>query len=150
MILKELELFQGIDYELIKEISDISVGNKYSKDDVIFNLGEKAERLFILEKGIVSLVIERGSGINYTLTHPGEVFGWSVMVDGGSYTATGVAASDLEVFEIEREKLNLAFNRHAKESLKVLKRLAGVISRRLMEAHKDLVSARGKFSEALE
>ena len=44
--------------------------------------------------------------------------------------------------EIEREKLNLIFNRHPKEGMKVMKVLAGIISKRLVRTYYELLSAR--------
>ncbi len=150
MIFKELELFKDVDYEFVKEISNVCKEKSYGKDDVLFRLGAEADRLFFLVKGAVDLVIEKGSGINFGISEPGEVFGWSTMVDDGTYTATGIAISDLTVLEVERERINLIFNRHAKDGLKVMKSLAGVISKRLVGAYQDLAATRGLVSDAIE
>lgn len=66
------------------------------------------------------------------------------MVESGVYTASGVCATDLKAVKIEREKLERVFDRHPDVGFKVLKRLAGVISQRLSNAYRDLLSARGQ------
>ncbi|MBT4087056.1 MAG: cyclic nucleotide-binding domain-containing protein [Deltaproteobacteria bacterium] len=144
MNFKELELFKGVDFTMIKEISEICSEKHYDKDEVLFHAGDKADRLFFLEYGAVNLVVNSNTGVNFGISEPGEVFGWSAMVEAGAYTATGVAITDLNVFEAEREKLNLIFNRHPKDGLRVMKSLAGVISKRLNVAYQDLVSCREK------
>jgi hypothetical protein len=42
------------------------------------------------------------------------------------------------------KKLDKIFDRHPEVGFKVLKRLAGVISQRLSNAYRDLLSARGQ------
>jgi CRP-like cAMP-binding protein len=143
MIFKELELFKGVGFEFVKEISDVCSEKSYAQNAILFNLGDRANRLFFLDQGMVNLVINNGGGINFGISQPGEMFGWSAMVDNGTYTSTGVAITDLNVFEIEREKLNLVFNRHPKDGLKVMKILAGIITKRLVRTYHELLAARG-------
>ena len=144
MIVKEIDLFRGIDREIMEEIANICSEEKYTKDTVLFEKGEEAKSLYILEQGALNLVIKNGGSLIYSLTEPGEVFGWSSLVESGLYTASGVCATDTKVVKIEREKLERVFDRHPEVGFKVLKRLAGVISQRLSNAYRDLLSARGQ------
>ena len=142
MILKEIELFEGVDFEVLNEIADICSENSYSKDTVLFEKDEQAKSLYILLEGTVYLVIKNGGSITYNLSEPGDVFGWSSMLENGKYTASGICATDLKVVKIERDKLNRIFQNRPEVGFKVLQRLAGVISRRLSNAYGDLLSAR--------
>jgi len=143
MIVKEIELFKGIDHEIMNEIANICFEESYAKETVLFEKGEDAERLYILLEGTVKLVIKNGGTLTYKLTEPGDIFGWSCMVESGRYTASGICATDLKALKIEREKLDKIFNLHPDVGMKVLKRLAGVFSKRLSNAYKDLLLARG-------
>ena len=142
MILKEIELFEGVDFEVLNEIADICSENSYSKDTVLFEKDEQAKCLYILLEGTVYLVIKNGGSITYNLSEPGDVFGWSSMLENGKYTASGICATDLKVVKIERDKLNRIFQNRPEVGFKVLQRLAGVISRRLSNAYGNLLSAR--------
>ncbi len=142
MILKEIELFEGIRPEVMNQIADICSEENYSKGVVLFKKGEKAENLYILEEGSVHLVIGNGGTITYTLEEPGQVFGWSIMVESGQYTASGVCATDLKVLKIERDWLDKIFSQYPDAGLQILKRLAAVISQRLTNVYNDLLSAR--------
>ena len=142
MIVKEIELFKGIEAEVMNQIADICSEENYSKDVVLFKKGEIAENLYILEEGSVHLVIENGGTITYTLNEQGQVFGWSSMVESGQYTASGICATDLKVLKIEKEKLDKLFSQYPDAGLKILKRLTAVISQRLINAYNDLLSAR--------
>ncbi len=142
MILKEIELFEGVDFEVMNEIAGICSEENYSKGTTIFERDEQAECLYILLEGTVYLVIKNGGSITYNLSEPGDVFGWSSMLENGKYTAAGVSATDLKVLKIETYKLNRIFQNRPEIGFKVLQRLAGVISRRLSNAYRDLLSAR--------
>jgi len=142
MILKEIELFEGVNFEGMNEIAGICSEDSYSKDTVLFEKDEQAKCLYILLEGTVHLVIKNGGSITYNLSEPGDVFGWSSMLENGKYTASGICATDLRVVKIEKDKLNRIFQNRPEVGFKVLQRLAGVISRRLSNAYRDLLSAR--------
>ena len=142
MILKETELFEGVDFEVMNEIAGICSEENYSKGTALFERDEQAKCLYILFEGTVNLVIKNGGSITYNLSEPGDVFGWSSMLETGKYTASGICATDLKVLKIEKDKLNKIFQNHPDVGFKVLQRLAGVISRRLSNAYRDLLSAR--------
>ena len=105
MILKEIELFEGVDFEVMNEIAGICSEDSYSKDTVLFEKDEQAKCLYFLLEGTVHLVIKNGGSITYNLSEPGDVFGWSSMLENGKYTASGICATDLKVVKIERDKL---------------------------------------------
>jgi CRP-like cAMP-binding protein len=144
MIIKESDLFKGIDFNVMEEIYNICSVENYAKDTVLFEQGEKAERLYILEGGTVKLVIKNGGSLAYSLTEPAEVFGWSSMVEPGLYTASGVCATDLKVVRIERKKLDKIFDLHPHAGITILRRIGGIFSQRLSRAYQDLVSDRGE------
>jgi len=144
MIVKEIDLFKGIDPAVMEEIVNICSEETYAKDEVLFKRGEQADCVYILEEGSVHLVIENGGSIVFTLSEPGQVFGWSSMVESGLYTATGICASDLKAVKIEGERLDKIFRLHPEVGFTVLKRLAGVVSQRLSNSYRDLLSARAQ------
>lgn len=143
MILNETDLFKGIKFEVMEEIANISSEESYAKDTVLFERGEKADCLYVLEQGTIDLVVKsEGSSIVYSLTEPGEVFGWSSIVEPGVYTASGVCAENTKVVKIKQEKLDKLFELHPDAGLKILRRLGGVFSKRLSNAYRDILSAR--------
>ena len=139
MIINESFLFKGIDFRVIKEIAEICHMESHAKDTVLFRKGEDAKSLYIIEKGTVNLHIHNGTTLISELSNPGEVFGWSSMVELGRYTAACVCATDLRAVRIDRDKLNRIFSRYPAEGLKILKRLAGVFSKRILSAYGDLL-----------
>ncbi len=144
MIAREIDLFKGIDAEVMDEIVDICREETYAKNTVLFKKGKRADQLFILVEGVVRLLVENGGTMVFSLTEPGEIFGVSSMVESGSYTASGVCGTDLKVIKIEMDELEGVFDRHPETGHIILKRLARVISQRLSNAYRDLLSARGQ------
>jgi CRP-like cAMP-binding protein len=135
MILKEIDLFKGLDNATMNEIANICSEETYAQNSVLFRKGDEAVCLYILEEGRVKLVIENGGAITFSLDETGEVFGWSSMFEFGQYTSSGVCATDVKVIKIERNKLDKFFNLHPDVGFKVLKRLGKVISSRLSGAY---------------
>ncbi len=142
MIIKKIGLFEGIDPEAMEEIANSCSEKNYAKDTVLFEQGKKAERLYILEEGTVRLVIKNGGSIVFSLTEPGEVFGWSSMVESGLYTASGVCTTDLKVVRIEREKLDKIFDLYPDAGITILRRIGGIFSKRISRAYQDLLSVK--------
>lgn len=144
MIINESFLFKGIDFRVIKEIAEICHIESYAKDTVLFSKGDDAKNLYVIEEGAVNLHIHNGASLIYELSNPGEVFGWSSMVESGRYTAACVCATNLRAVRIDRGKLNRILSRYPAEGLKILKRLAGVFSKRILNAYGDLLEERKK------
>ncbi len=142
MIINEIELFKGINFEVMEEIAGIASEEGYSKDTVMFERGTQADCLYILEQGTVNLVIKSGVSIVYNLKEPGEIFGWSSLVEPSTYTASAVCAEDTKVVKLQKSKLEKLFDLHPDVGLKVLRRLGGVFSKRLANVYQDLLSAR--------
>ena len=44
MIIKEIDLFKGIDLEVLDKIADICAEEDHTKDTVLFNKGDDAKR----------------------------------------------------------------------------------------------------------
>ncbi len=147
MILSETNFFKGIDSEVMDKITAICNEEEHPKDKVLFKKDEDAKSLFILKGGTVNLVIHNGGTLATLLTEPGEVFGWSCMVEGGVYTASGICATDSKIVKIDRDELNEIFDQHPDVGLKIIKRLGAVFAQRLSSAYRDLLSC--SWSEPL-
>ena len=147
MILSETELFKGIDSEVMNKITAICSEEDHPKDTVLFKKDEDAQSLFILKKGTVNLVIQNGGTLATPLSDPGEVFGWSCMVESGVYTASGICATDSKIVKIDRDKLDEIFDQHPRAGMVIIKRLGSVFSKRISNAYRDLLSC--SWSEKL-
>lgn len=143
MFINEFDLFGGISSKVMNEITDICVEEVYEKGTTIFNQGEAAENLYILREGTLNLMVKNGGSLVFSLSKPGEMFGWSSLFESGRYTASGICDTDLKVVKIERKKLYKILKNNPEEGFKVIRRVAGVIADRLKNAYRDILSSTG-------
>lgn len=142
MNIEESLLFHELDPGFMNEIAKMAIEESYSSDQVIFNRGDSAENLYIMVDGHVTLFIEEGGSINFTVDDPGEVFGWSALVEPNVYTASARCYEDSTILRIEATSLEHVFERFPKEAYLVMKRLSGVIGQRLVNSYEDHLRSR--------
>jgi len=130
MNINEMEIFSGLDDKVKEEISNASSTESYAKNTILFKKGEKAGYLYILEQGNINLMM-KDEEVVCSLTKPGEVFGWSSIIEKGIYTATCVCVTDVTASRIKKEKIEDIFNRHLKAAVLFYRRLGAVFSKRL-------------------
>ena len=140
MFINEYDLFGEISSKVMNEIIDICVEEIYEKGTTIFNQGEEAENLYILKEGTLNLMVSNGGSLVFSLSQPGEVFGWSSLFESGRYTASGICDTDLKVVKIGRKELYTILKYNPEDGFIVMRRLAGVIATRLKNAYRDILS----------
>src|SRR5512138_652791 len=74
---------------------------------VIFKQGDEATHLYMIEHGAVTIQYKPYDGPMITLSHlqPGEIFGWSSVVGGQTYTSDAVATNELEALRMRGSDL---------------------------------------------
>lgn len=130
MFLETVDLFKGIDSKIIREISLHAVEERIEQGRVLFQKGDFAENLYILEEGVMDLTIEGQVHISFTVDNPGDVFGWSALVEPHRYTARAECAMKGKVVKIRGDRLTEIFQKYPSDALTVMKRLAKVIATR--------------------
>jgi len=140
MHITESDLFYGLDLTVMRKIADICLEEEYTDGTVLFKERENANHLYILEKGIVDLLIDKDTFI-YSLTEQSEVFGWSSLVESGKYTATAVCMTDSKALKIPTEILQRIFDENPEIGNVVFRRLAGIFNKRLTKTYKKFLTA---------
>ena len=96
--------------------------------------GDPAESFHVLLQGAVAIKVrieEHGELVLSMLTQPGEIFGWSALVEEGRFTATAECLEESSILSFQRKKLEDLFARDPSLGYLFMKRLASLISRRL-------------------
>lgn len=144
-ILRNSELFRGLSDEVLKRIASICSEETYRRGATIFSEGKDAERLFILEEGLVVLRIQPAAqekSIMVTaIKEPGRIFGWSSLVEPAQYTASAVCMEDSKVLALKGKDLLALLEESPAVGLTVMRRLAGIVSSRLRSTREQLISA---------
>lgn len=138
--LTEMDLFKGLDLNVMGEIADTACTEaSYEKGVVIFKEGDSANTLYILYKGAVDLKIG-GEKTVYRLTATSDIFGWSSLVEEAQYTATAIAETDIQVVKIDTRKMNRLFNANPLFGLTVYRRLSAIFNKRLASIYNRFLS----------
>ena len=138
MAIMEADLFKGVSQRFITRIAHGAEEQTYKKNSVIFQRGEEASHFYVLAEGHVGIEIGEKEGI-LGVRRPGEVFGWSALVEPYTYTASAKCVKDARVIKISRDLVEAAIKEHPGEGLAVLKNLTGIIAGRLRYAYQQLV-----------
>ena len=91
--LREVRFLQEVEDDHLAEIADLSTLVSFEEGEEIFREGEPAEHVYFCVSGAISLeMCAPGSGCKRVLTlGPGEMIGWSAILDHSWLTATARA-----------------------------------------------------------
>jgi CRP/FNR family transcriptional regulator len=105
LLLKKSEFFSEISDSAVQELSNVGYLKKYQQGDVLFREGEKGTAFFLLTEGRVKIFKNSADGreIILKLINPGEIFAEVVLFENDKYPVNASAASDTELFVIERK-----------------------------------------------
>ncbi len=134
MDLQNISFFEGIDAKVIEEIKTVCNKNNYESGELIFKKGTSADFLYVLEQGEIDLLLKEEDQTIFSLTEPGEVFGWSSIVFNGIYTATCTCKIPTTVLKISKQDIEAIFYRHPVDAIKFYRRLGSIFSRRISKA----------------
>jgi uncharacterized membrane protein len=140
-MLKQVGLFEHLSEEDRIRLAEVVDLQTLSAGSTLFKAGEPGESLFIVKSGEVELYIKDKTGQKIVLTLAGadEIFGELALLDRGARTATAVALSDTELFELDRDDLLLLFQRTPAAGLHLLASM-GHMTRKADDLLKSRVS----------
>jgi len=140
MILKQAELFKGMNRDFVKGIMDLTKKESFKEGDILFAEGDGAEEFFILLRGRVKLSIGEEGRLVHVVGRPGEAFGWSSLVGRDAYTASAQCMAPTKLLKMDREDIEKVLENDPANGLVFVKRLAAGIGERLVNAYNSLRS----------
>jgi CRP-like cAMP-binding protein len=135
---QESDLFKGVSNRVIGEIGRGAVELVFEPDTLICKTDDEASTIYELVEGTVDIIVLEKEHVHYTVTRPGEIFGWSALVEPYVYTATARATTLVKVIGINRDIIEATVTRHPAEGLIIYKNLAGIIGQRLKSAYQHI------------
>jgi CRP/FNR family transcriptional regulator len=141
-LLKQTVYFNELDETALNELSQLCKGEAFKAGAVIVRENESAKKFYIIEEGMVTLKMEEGGSTLSTIIKKGDLFGWASLVEPYRYTATALALEDSKVLSIESDPFKNKFlQKDLKFAFKFMNRLVQLLSRRLEDSRKQLISS---------
>jgi len=139
--LLQLPLFQGLERTHLATLAKGAVEERFSLDQVIFEQGKPADRLYILLAGRVAIRYKPYDGdiLSVTEVKPNGVFGWSSALGRPSYTSCAICVEDSHAVSVRGDALKSICEEYPKTGVIILERLAEVIAERLQNTHAHVI-----------
>ncbi|SMC22805.1 Cyclic nucleotide-binding domain-containing protein [Desulfacinum hydrothermale DSM 13146] len=140
MYILQTDLFRDLDNQIIRRFMDESEKVTFEADTILFREGDPAEYFYVFLKGQVKLSLEEGSFVAYLVSKPGEVFGWSSLLERSAYSATATSLSETRAVRIPGAKMREILESQPESAMRFYRRLAKTLGARLLKAYEAVTS----------
>lgn len=141
-VLKEFNVFSGLDNSKLAAIAEFCHTRSLKDSTVCFSQGNRASELHLLRSGKIDILMRVhepwGMELKVHIANPGEVFGWSALVEPYMYTASAKGIGDIEEIYIKGADLVKLFKKDPAMGYTVMCNLSALISSRLTESREKL------------
>ncbi len=135
-ILKNISLFNDLDYHAIKELAYLFSDRVFQAGETIFEENDTGNSLLVIISGEVRITqrAELSGEETLTVLKKGDFFGEMALLEDLPRSATAIAHSDTFIMEIGRERFLHFVEKDAASGVRILITLAKSLSARLREA----------------
>ena len=132
-LLKEAELFKGLNEKELQAVSDLGTLKTFSKGDVVFAENSEGRNFFIVVSGAIAINKNVAGGRKRNLSNltKGDIFGELALFDSQPRSADAEASEDSEVIEFSNEKFRNLLKNNLVISFIIQTRIIRVLCRRL-------------------
>ncbi len=145
--LQEIELFRDLNsQERLLIIDNLKLMN-YCSNEFVFEQNTERKHLFLIYSGRVKLFIQTPFGEEKELTFFSkyDFLGEGALMDSYPHSTSAKAVEDTIVLKLSRQDINVLLEKHPQTVIKILSRVARVISRRMRQATNQVVDAAAQY-----
>jgi len=139
MIIREIDLFEGMNEEIEQELAKVMEGESYNSGEVIIKEGAAADNFYMLQTGALNVKVAGARQTTHVAIRPGEAVGWSSLAGRETYAASVECAEPSKLVKINKDKLDQVLRRYPGAGLLFYKRLAGLVGDRLIKCYQVMV-----------
>jgi CRP-like cAMP-binding protein len=132
------DLLWGMDMLFVKQFMAITTEEHHAKGHFIIREGDRADYFYTLIKGCVRVTIGGAGQEVYSISHAGEAFGWSSLLDRNYYSASAECLEPTDVRKLRRGDLERLLHENPQSGLVFYKRIAGMLGNRLIQCYQQL------------
>jgi len=121
--LAQVPLFRTLPSAELKRVADVCELRRFRKGEVLFDEGQPADSIWLIQRGWVYLVRRTPQGTPvtiFTVTPEEMLCGFSAILDQGAYYASAVAATDTTAIRIPRAEFTHLLNNQPGFALDIL------------------------------
>ena len=134
--LQSAELFAGVPDAAIERIAGIAKREEHAAGATLYNIGDPAEHIYVLESGRVNFAIGRGARTapaGFAL-RKGEVFGWNALLEHyPQRIATATCLDNASLLKVNGKEMLQILASEPAAGYAVMRHLASLINRYLAE-----------------
>jgi CRP-like cAMP-binding protein len=127
--------------ELLHKLAGISCVRSFRAGEILFEEGMHIDEMYLIWSGRVALDMNvPGDGSRRILTlGPGDIAGWSPLLELGALTASAVAMENTETVVVPAGRLLEECRKHPELGYEIMRRVARQLARRLLATRLQLV-----------
>jgi len=137
-------LFRGISEETRQKILDAAVEESHAAGTFLFHQGDPAGCFYILREGRIRLGVGQSELLAYVASAPGDIIGWSSLVENDAYTASAECLAPVKVLRIEKNQLDQILQEDPASGMVFFKHVAALVGRRLVKGYRATLSVHGE------
>jgi CRP/FNR family transcriptional regulator len=142
-ILKGMDIFEFLTIDGLKDIAEMCQIEEFEAGALVFKDGDKADKLYMLLEGRVSIEVDTGAGRKasvYTLTR-GKFFGYPALIRPRYFTTYARCMDKVKVVSLLADDLvNKIFKEDCRRGYLVMNKCAELVAQKLHETRMQLLS----------
>lgn len=133
MSFSQSDLFWGMSMDFVKGTTDLAVNVACKPEEKLFDIGDPADRFYIILKG--SVTMRRGDGKLHTASKAGEIFGWSALIDRPEYAASATCDNVTALLKIDSRPFLELLEKSPQDKATLFYRLAKMLGNQLLDVY---------------
>jgi len=147
VFLKNVELFQDLDEKELSGVTELVEAKQYTPKTVVFRQHYERRYIFIIYDGEVQLYKDEAYGEKRKLVVFGknDFLGENVLIDDTVYSTSAKTLSDATILTLDSYVLKEAHDKFASILLKMIRRIAKVMVRRMIAASSNVENVASQY-----
>jgi CRP-like cAMP-binding protein len=138
MFIKQADLFWGMDNDFIAELMAVAVKETHEAGDVLSREGDPAQWFFVLLKGRIRIDIGQDEQLVYIVSHAGEAFGWSSLLDRERYSSKAQCMEKTTLLKFDAGDIQRLAEDNPVNGMLLYKKLAAMLGNRLITSYQGI------------
>jgi CRP-like cAMP-binding protein len=140
-LLRKVSFSADLPEELLEKLAGISRAREFVAGAILFEEGARNNDLYLIWSGRVALDINvpNHGSVRILSLGPGDMVGWSAVLEHGEMTGSVTAIEDTEVVAVPADQLVVECQKDPALGYEIMRRIAQQLARRLLSTRLQLL-----------